>query len=169
MKHLFNLVLLFVSISSFSQEKNSLVGKWKMINIETHLISYNTITYSLSYSKEFKKMIPEFLRKHQDKYKNIDALNEYLKKQNSNNYFVFKEDGGYLRITDNKIAIEGKYKVVPSKQKIKIRFKSSRNRIEKGSMTYSVNDDKLYLTLKFDDINGKKIRPTHFVLEKTTD
>ncbi|MFD0836705.1 hypothetical protein ACFQ0I_13080 [Mariniflexile aquimaris] len=167
MKHIFKIFFLFIYISSFSQEKNSfLVGKWKMISIETHLLSYNTITDSLSYSEDFKKMIPEFLKKYKDKYKDIDAINEYHKKQNSNNYFVFNEDGSYLRITNNKITIDGKYKVKPSKQIIEISFKSSRNKIEKSSMKYSVKDDNLYLTLTFDDRKGKKIRPTNFILNK---
>lgn len=166
-KYIFKIFFLFIYISSFSQEKNSfLVGKWKMISIETHLLSYNAITDSLSYSEDFKKMIPELLRKYKDKYKDIDAINAYHKKQNSNNYFFFKEDGSYIRIINNKIRIEGKYKVKPSKQIIEIRFKSSRNKIEKSEMKYSVKDDYLYLTLTFDDRNGKKTRPTNFILNK---
>ena len=167
MKHIFNIVLLLVCISSFSQEKNSfLVGKWKIISIETHLMSYNTITDSLSYSKEFEKLIPGIISKYKDKYKNMDSFNEYNKKQNSNNFFVFKEDGVYLRITDNKSTTEGKYNIIPSKQIIKFSFKSSRDKIEKNSMKYSVQDENLYLTLTFDDIKGKKIKPTNFILKK---
>src|SRR5690606_40955393 len=69
-------------------------------------------------------------------------------------------------ITNNKITIDGNYHIVPSEQIIKFSFKSSRNKIEKSSMKYSVKDDNLYLTLTFDDRKGKKIRPTNFILKK---
>ena len=53
---------------------------------------------TLNYKGKVIGVIPEFLKKYKDKYKDIDAINEYHKKQNSNNYFVFNEDGSYLRL-----------------------------------------------------------------------
>lgn len=165
MKNILNLALFLVCIASFSQEKDSFfVGKWKIISIETAIMSYNSTTDSLSYSNEFKELIPGILKKYN--YEDMESFNQYNKEQNSNNFFVFKEDGGYQRITNNKITIDGNYHIVPSEQIIKFSFKSSRNKIEKSSMKYSVKDDNLYLTLTFDDRKGKKIRPTNFILKK---
>lgn len=107
-------------------------------------------------------MIPGLIKDYG--YENLKSFNQNTKKENSNNIFVFKENGTYLRITNGNITLNGEYKIKPSKQIIVFKYKNKLNRTSRQFMKYSVHDNNLHLTLSFENF----LRPTHFFLKKST-
>ncbi|WP_370480039.1 hypothetical protein [Tamlana flava] len=154
-------ILFFIGAFGFSQEKASLfAGKWDIICTQTHNIYYNTITDSLSYSDEYRELIPGLIKDYN--LKTIDSLNLIVISDNSNNSFEFHENGKFLRKENGNIIQKGKYKLKTSKKIIILNYRDRQNKKIKDFMEYSVQDKDLLLKIPF----GKILRPTYFTLRK---
>ncbi|MES2575315.1 MAG: hypothetical protein V4572_10255 [Bacteroidota bacterium] len=167
-KKLILIVFLAYNTLMFSQEKDSLlVGEWKVICIETHNYYYNSITDSLSYSKEFKKMLPDLIKSNSFGFKNIEDFNEQAKKEISNDKFIFEENEVYLRKKDDKIISEANYKIDTSKKTILFKDKNK----PEYTMEYSIEKEFLHLTRNYKGgIKTKSktiyLKPTIFILKR---
>ncbi|RVT78471.1 hypothetical protein EOD40_04340 [Flavobacterium sufflavum] len=164
------LIIVFLAYSSliFSQEKDTLIiGKWKVISIETHNYYYNSETDSLSYFKEYKKMLPDLIKSFG--YKNLAEFEQGTKKEFANDKFIFKDNNVYLRKKGDKILREGNYTANKSEKTISFKDKDKPEHI----MEYFIEKGLLHLTMNFKQkIKTKSssinLRPTKLILQKIT-
>ena len=157
------IIIVFLAYSSilFSQEKDSLiVGEWKVISIETQNYYYNSLTDSFSWSKEYKKMLPKLMKDFG--YNDSEEFVESTKKKTTSDKFIFQKDGIYLRKCNTQILREGNYSIKSSEKIIDFKDKDK----PEYSMKYSIKKGLLYLTIIFN--GNSKLKPTKFVLQKTT-
>lgn len=165
MKRIITLIA-FLTYSSliFSQEKDTLIiGEWKVICIETHNYYYNSETDSLSYFKEYKKMLPDLMKSFG--YKNLAEFEQGTKKEVANDKFIFKDNNVFLRKKGDKILREGSYAINTSEKTISFKDKSD------YKMEYFIEKGILHLTMNFkQNIKTKSssinLRPTKLILQK---
>lgn len=164
MKRILLIVVLAYHSLCFSQEKDSLlIGEWKVISTETHNYFYDSTTDSLSYFKEYKKMLPDLIKSFG--YKNLAEFEQETKKEFANDKFIFKDNNVFLRKKGDKTLREGNYTVNTSEKTISFKDKSD------YKMEYFIEKGILHLTMNFkQNIKAKSssinLRPTKLVLQK---
>ncbi|MDQ5930144.1 MAG: hypothetical protein QG594_1931 [Bacteroidota bacterium] len=161
------IVFLIFNTLMFSQEKDSLliVGKWKVVSIETHNYKYNSLTDSFSWSEDFEKILPKLIK--DTIFKNAEEAIEDTKKKTLGDTFIFQNDGVYFRKQGNQTLRKGIYNIDFSEKIIHFKDKDK----PEYSMEYFFNEGFLYLNIKFGTvkINSKPptLKPTKFILKRT--
>lgn len=151
MKNKILITVLILSSFLFSciQEKNiSLIGKWKIISIDSGDFYINTKTDSIFISKKTKTIFKDSLE--------LNNMINIAKKTYTDNTIDFNINGNYLQKNESVVSMSGTYKINTLDKKISVTTKDDIN----FEMDYRVSDSILYLTMHFYDEKSK------FVLEK---
>ena len=142
------LILINLTVSCTQNEQTNVIGKWKIVSVDSGDFYLNTKTDSLSISKEFKKVFNDSLE--------LDNVINVAKMTYNNNIMEFNESGIYTQKIDSKLSMNGAYELKPSIGKINVLLKDKVN----WEMEYELIENQLHLTTT---LYGKK---SEFVLDK---
>ena len=149
MKRILTLLLLInLTVSCTQNEQANVIGKWKIVSVDSGDFYLNTKTDSISISKEFKKVFNDSL----ELYNVINVA----KMTYNDNIMEFNESGIYTQKIDSKLSMNGTYELKPSIGKINVLLKDKVN----WEMDYELIENQLHLTTT---LYGKK---SEFVLDK---
>ncbi len=142
------LLLINFAFSCAQNEQVNLVGKWKIVSVDSGDFYLNTTTDSTSISKEFKEVFNDSLE--------LDNVINVAKMTYNNNVMEFNESGTYTQKINSELSMNGTYELKPSIGIINVLLKDKVN----WEMDYKLIDNQLHLTTT---LYGKKSK---FVLDK---
>ncbi|HBH47913.1 MAG TPA: hypothetical protein DDX98_04705 [Bacteroidales bacterium] len=142
------LFLISLTISCGQNEQEKIIGKWKIVSVNSGDFYLNTKTDSISISKEFKKAFNDSLA--------LDNVINVAKMTYKNNVMDFNDSGVFNQMIDNELKMYGTYEIKPSIEKINVLLKDEVN----WEMDYELVENQLKLTTT---LYGKK---SELVLER---
>lgn len=142
------LFLISLTVSCAQNEKDKIIGKWKIVSVDSGDFYLNTKTDSISISKEFKKVFNDSLP--------LDNVINVAKMTYKNNVMEFDDSGVFNQMINNELKMYGTYEIKPSIEKINVLLKDKVN----WEMDYELVENQLHLTTT---LYGKK---SEFVLER---
>ena len=142
------LFLISLTISCAQNEQDKIVGKWKIVSVNSGDFYLNTKTDSISISKEFKKVFDDSLA--------LDNVINFAKMTYNNNVMEFNDSGVFNQMIDNELKMYGTYEIKASIEKINVLLKDKVN----WEMDYELFENQLHLNTT---LYGKK---SEFVLER---
>ncbi|MGB5462588.1 MAG: hypothetical protein WBM92_04420, partial [Aureibaculum sp.] len=137
-----------LTISCAQNEQDEIVGKWKIVSVNSGDFYLNTKTDSITISKEFKKVFNDSLA--------LDNVINVAKMTYNNNVMEFNDSGVFNQMIDNELKMYGTYEIKPSIEKINVLLKDKVN----WEMDYELVENQLHLTTT---LYGKK---SEFILER---
>lgn len=149
---------LFISIFSFSQDKKSIIGEWKVVSIDNGEVYLNTKTDSVSTT-------PEFDKKYSNRVIHQDAIAE-IRGFSSKNEFVFTENGEfqlYMNSKRNTKYLDGDYEFT-SDNKLNLKVKGRTGKEMQKELEFEFIDN--LLLVKFKYLATRKNKPTEYLLER---
>ena len=114
-KHLLLLVIFFASQSSFSQQKKSIEGKWRMISLSDSEMYYNIKKDSLWLPSETIQQFDSTIT-----IATLVHLYKSLFKMAESNFLIFGKKGIYQEIEDDKIIAKGTFSIDQKTKKLKL-------------------------------------------------
>ena len=154
--------ILFASINLFifSQDKNTIVGEWRVLSIDNGEVYLNAKTDSVSTTAEFD-------RKHSTKVSHQDGIAE-IRAFSSHNEFIFNNGGGFQLYLDhrrnkNTLRLNGTYEFI-NDSKLNLKVKGRTKREMEKEMELEFIDDLLLIKFKYIAMRGNK--PTEYLLER---
>ncbi|WP_147427030.1 hypothetical protein [Lacinutrix venerupis] len=142
------LFLISLTVSCAQNEQDKIIGKWKIVSVDSGDFYLNTKTDSISISKEFKKVFNDSLA--------LDNVINVAKMTYNNNVMEFDDSGVFNQMIDNELKMYGTYEIKPSIEKINVLLKDKVN----WETDYELVENQLHLTTT---LYGKK---SEFVLER---
>lgn len=129
---------LIVTINSYSQENNSLIGEWKVITIDTESFYLKTTNDSISLTKKYKEA-------HTDS-KEVENYIKMVRLAYLNNRFFFDKKGNFNQTSDL-TTFKSKYKIDEVKNVIKVVDTGLKGKNVNFEMPFKIIDNYLYITL----------------------
>ena len=138
-------LLVFVLLSSviYGQKDTSIIGKWKLVSIESDGIYYNFKRDSISLSHENKMNYSDSA--------GIKQLGDRMKSVYSAIRFHFDNDNVFKQSMMGITIDEGSYRTIASKNIVEITTKNSLNEDVIENAKYYFENGLLHLSMKWED------------------
>ena len=138
MKKQFVILFIVITLNLFSQENKSIIGKWKVIIVESEDFYLKTTNDSISLTEKYKEF-------HSNKIE-IENYIKMVKLAYLKNIFIFDKDGNFNQTSDL-ATFKSKYKIIENENLIEVKDTGLNGENVKFEMPYRIENEYLYITL----------------------